>query len=63
MIGQSTETGKIWYARHRTKTNKTKNTTQKNNKDVQSTLDSIALFASAAELCPEKILCWVQALE
>jgi hypothetical protein len=53
----------IWYTRHRTKTNKTKHTTQKNNKDVQSTLDSIALFASAAELCPEKILCWVQALE
>ena len=42
---------------------KQKNTTQKNNKDVQTTLNSIALFESAAELCPEKILCWVQALE
>jgi len=27
--GQARETGNIWYTRHRTKTNKTKNTTQK----------------------------------
>jgi hypothetical protein len=27
--GQSRDTGNIWYTRHRTKTNKTKNTTQK----------------------------------
>ena len=27
--GQSRETGNIWYTRHRAKTNKTKNTTQK----------------------------------
>ena len=30
--GQSRETGNIGYTRHRTKTNKTKNTTQKTRK-------------------------------
>jgi len=31
--GQSRDTGNIGYTRHRTKTNKTKNTTQKTKKD------------------------------
>jgi hypothetical protein len=31
--GQSRDTGNIGYRRHRTKTNKTKNTTQKTKKD------------------------------